>query len=277
MTVKQEIKDFYERHPWPDKEGIKSLYRFYKFDIKHIERLEQLFINGKLYHPTPEQFNDPFECAPHFRWPTDRNKVKSIRKHLVKTAMQRGITRKKAESDISNIMTNPQLPDIILNSIQNNYKKFRICSFTVNKRNLLLWSHYADSHKGFCVEFDATIQPIFFAQKVNYENKLPEVSYPMHGDGTGFGPALIKSEDWEYENEYRIIYHPDSETHMKKDGSSLCLNDNVIKNVYFGANMDNNNKIILIDIINKGIFQPNIWNTYLSKTSFELEFLPYVI
>lgn len=34
------------------------------------------------------------------------------------------------------------------------YKQFGIYSLTSKSDNLLMWSHYADSHKGFCVGFD---------------------------------------------------------------------------------------------------------------------------
>ena len=42
-----------------------------------------------------------------------------------------------------------------------------------SKRNdsILMWSHYADSHKGVCFEFDYE-SPYFY--DVLYENKIPE-------------------------------------------------------------------------------------------------------
>ena len=38
-------------------------------------------------------------------------------------------------------------------------KKFRVACFTENNIFPLMWSHYADSHKGLCLEYDLTRLP----------------------------------------------------------------------------------------------------------------------
>ncbi len=275
MPETQELKDFYENHPWPDKAGTESLFRFYRFDEDHVEYLNHLFIDGKLYHPLPAQFNDPFECRPHFNWPKSPAKVRAIRQHLIKVQRRYGHTKKKAESIVSKIMGNQKiLYDTIYNAIQKSYGELRICSFTTQKENLLFWSHYANSHKGFCVEFDATKMPIHCAYKVQYKDKYPEVVYPRPEDATAFIPALIKSKIWEYEQEFRTIFVPEAVRQPKNDGESLLLNGDVIKNIYFGASINDTNKERLLALVDRRPLRPGIWNAKLSKSSFSLEFSP---
>ena len=67
MNIELDIEKFNKDHPHPDSVGIESLFKFYKFDKNHLEYLKNLFIDGKLYHSSPEEFNDPFECKPHYR------------------------------------------------------------------------------------------------------------------------------------------------------------------------------------------------------------------
>lgn len=264
------LKKFHESHPWPDKCGINSLFRFYSINL---DRVRRLFAERKLYHSLPSQFNDPFECKPHFNWPEDANKVGEIRQHLIKLYREKSYNEKKAEEFVSINMKDPKfLQTTIYDSIIKTFAQMRICSFTARKDNLLFWSHYADSHKGFCVEFDATKMPISYAFKVQYENKYPEVIYPSSNDATDLTPALVKSEVWKYEEEFRTILVPWAEDQPTNDGESLILSGNEIKNVYLGPNIDENNKKLLIDLVKNGNFNPGIWITSLSKSTFSLEF-----
>ena len=274
MSVEEKIREFNRKHPWPDADGIKSLYRFSKIDMQNINFLEELFKNRKLYHALPNQFNDPFECKPHFNWPSNPNKVKDIRNRLIKVARNRGSTKKEAEALISKNMRKPGFIEAnIYGAIQKTFSEMRICCFTKSKENLLFWAHYADSHKGFCLEYDATILPVKFAFKVVYENKYPEVEYPRPDDARGLAPALIKSKDWEYEDEYRTIYIPEAQTKLTGDGISLLLPENAIKNIYFGSDIDVSNKEKILGLLAEGPFNPQIWQAKLSKSSFQLEFI----
>ena len=101
MTEAHDLDEFVKDHPYPDIAGIESLFKFSRFDVNHIEYLKKLFIEGKLYHSMPKFFNDPFECKPHFNWPSNPSKVRDIRKHLISVAVKNGRTREYADSLIS--------------------------------------------------------------------------------------------------------------------------------------------------------------------------------
>jgi len=277
MSNEKELDEFHKDHPWPEKEGIESLFRFSSFDEKKLSRISTLFIDLKLYHSLPVDFNDPFECKPHFNWPKIPGKIRAIREHLIKVAKKNGLKRKQAETLISNQMSRPNfMQETITDATMKSFSELRICCFTTKKENLLFWSHYGNSHKGFCVEFDATKMPIAYAFKVKYENEYPEIGYPRPRDARGFKPALIKSKSWEYEEEFRTIFVPNIERQPKNDGSSLILNGDEINNVYFGAKMLEEHKVKLLKIIECGPFRPEIWDTKLSKSDFKLEFKKYV-
>ncbi len=272
MTIDntKEIEDFDKRHPHPDKDGEESLYKYYS---DNLEYLKSLFVEGKLYHATPNQFNDPFECKPHFNWPTNSQKILNIKKHLIKASIDHGINKKRSKSFITKKMKKPSfIKDVVINAITSTYGKLRICSYTTSHENLLLWSHYANSHKGICVEFDATRLPILYSFKVDYSEVYPEVEYPRPTDGRGFIPALVKSLAWDYEKEYRSFLVPEADQQPTNDGISYILSKMDIKNIYFGVDIDKTIKNKIIKFINKGPFSPGLWETKLSKTSFKLEF-----
>lgn len=272
------LEEFNEIHPRPDNCGIDSLYKFYKIDFEKKEHLQHLFLEKKLYHSSPSQFNDPLECRPHFNVPKDQ-KVKEMLDHLINRAKEEAQNRIDAKTTKKYILKRYKgnlkvLQEDIIENSRKAYADLRICSFTAeNKKNLLLWSHYADSHKGFCVEFDATKMPMKLAYKVDYSPKYPEITYPIPYDDTAFRPALVKSKDWKYENEFRIIYFPESRVLPPNDRkSSLCLNGDEIKNVYFGSQIGPNKKQLILDLVKEGDFTPGIWDTKLAQSNFDLEF-----
>lgn len=189
MPTTNELNEFRNKHSWPEAEGISSLYRFYRVNDQNIEFHKDLFVDRKLYHSLPSSFNDPFECKPHFRWPSCPKKVKKIRNGIFRVSRRNGLSKKEADSMVSRSMINTALVEnAIYAAIHRGFGGMRLCCFTKSKDNLLFWSHYADSHKGFCVEFDATILPIKFAFKVSYQDEYPEAEYPRPNDERGLLP-----------------------------------------------------------------------------------------
>lgn len=86
-----------------------------------------------------------------------------------------------------------------------------IISFTESYNNLLMWSHYADEHKGIVVEFDHHILNAHFNKKLGLTSSLERVFYNrerheiLPRDTSPKRNLLTKSDDWIYEKEHRII------------------------------------------------------------------------
>lgn len=75
-----------------------------------------------------------------------------------------------------------------------------ILSFSATRDHLLMWSHYADWHRGICLGFDVDVGSSFFqrARAVLYRN-----AYPSGIEGIGH--RLVKSTQWSHEAEWRIL------------------------------------------------------------------------
>lgn len=148
------------------------------------------------------------------------NKPKAIREHLIKVARDNGMNRED-EALINNLLKdNDFIKSSISEATNRTFNELRICGFTTDKNNLLFWSHYANSHKGICIEFDAAIMPIALAYKVEYSEKYPQVTYPIFPDERAFKPALVKAKVWGYENECRTMFIP-TMIELPSDGESL--------------------------------------------------------
>lgn len=91
-----------------------------------------------------------------------------------------------------------------------------ICCLNHNPLNILMWSHYADFHKGFLTEFKFRKIDLLNSS-LNYLNFLPiPVSYmdemPVIDRETRLDPKnkiieiyTSKAAEWSYEKEFRVI------------------------------------------------------------------------
>ena len=132
-------------------------------------------------------------------------------------------------------------------------KRFsRIACFSEEISSMLMWGHYASSHKGFALEYDfrptlmeplgrAILMPVFYTDKRFDASAYMVWAYlVMNGlpakslDITSYlKVALHKSKDWEYEKEWRLIdLNPGDPIHPKPS-----LFQFKPKAIYYGCKM----------------------------------------
>ena len=89
----------------------------------------------------------------------------------------------------------------------------RVLCFSRRHDNLLLWAHYAENHRGICLEYEFTDE-VYRSEcfDVKYSSCQPILdrveTYPagvtVHKDREA-KVFLTKSKDWSYEEEYRLL------------------------------------------------------------------------
>lgn len=268
------LDDFFRDHPFAPDEGVNRLYRVRSIDWTKESHIDDLLINGKLYHAKPAQLNDPFECQPHYQWPTNAKDAAALRRHLINIIRREaGVSYMEAQRIIGAQMSNPSSTSQLLKQggIET-FGELRICSFASAPDNLLMWSHYGDSHRGYCLEFDTQWLPLAMAYKVQYSNQYPVAVYPPYQDIRNVQPALIKSPDWAYEEEYRTILVPSSAKSLPNDGESYYLPAECLAGLYFGVNTTENDKKKILEKVGQGPFNPIIYDAERSQSTFKITF-----
>lgn len=133
---------------------------------------------------------------------------------------------------------------LIEQSFQNiiNMKDTKLGIFSLSKtyNDELLWAHYANSHKGFCIEYDLELllakrNPKHRCFDVQYSNNIPTLSFSKileKKDPDALIKTMLgyKSECWYYENELRII--------TEVQGSN-SYDYRAVKAIYFGLKTPN--------------------------------------
>jgi hypothetical protein len=77
-----------------------------------------------------------------------------------------------------------------------------------NQTNPRLWAHYSDGHRGFCLEFNATLEPFSHALRVRYTRDYPKLDINANPDQYFRTFLLTKSEIWKDEQEWRRVVFP---------------------------------------------------------------------
>lgn len=225
-----------------------------------------------IYFSHPSEFNDPFDSKMYVsnkakeeqwipylckKYDCDPDKAKIIMKDF-----------KKWDDGL----LSPQKYDIL-----NEIKAPRVCCFSERNDSILMWSHYADHHKGICLcfrsvkNFDDYYIPLrlpgsetpmnyalagVFKEVIYNNDPIPRIN-PLDDqvqiDKTISENLLTKFYDWKYENEYRII-HPDFLEYLEspqKSNETFEYFKECLEGVIFGCKIIKNDALRVYETINK--------------------------
>ena len=199
------------------------------------------------------------------------------------------------------------LDDISYTKLQDLGNLSYMACFSETNADLLMWSHYAQQHKGFCVEYDiqkmmsedcSLFDPIGHLFPIVYRNKRQPVrdiislaqslavlnaDIHNHNEYSGDEPLddilplfLIKSKDWEYEKEWRIIY---SRKQMYDLDNEILYGGNInfkcISVVFLGFRIHSEIRQNIQDIcdrISSGTSPIAVYQAGLSPTEYKIEY-----
>jgi len=154
----------------------------------------------------------------------------------------------------------------------------KICSFSDVKpygnilENSLMWAHYGDIYKGFCIEYDTTksqhdFYPVFYSETIFDISKFLANFISGEIDSPKMLPyfsAMKKLSSWQYEKEWRIILVDDKTVQYK---NIQFLEPSAI---YLGPNVSSLNKFILKNIANN--LSIPIYAMHIPQSEYKLEY-----
>lgn len=95
-------EEFEARHPYPIHTGITRLCKFFQYDDQHLDRLEDIFVNRRLYHSKPAEFNDPWEARPWVRFPETQKELSVFRNRMIRgVRREHGFSRRQAGKSVT--------------------------------------------------------------------------------------------------------------------------------------------------------------------------------
>lgn len=138
--------------------------------------------------------------------------------------------------------------DVASDSLEKKFKNlrlnkndFKLCSLSQINTSKLMWSHYTQEHTGICVGYNFLYLPNYVGKdKVKYKN--------TNLDEKALFDNLIeywtlKSEDWQYEKEVRLLHYGDKQKIPYTFDVSEAIDKNIIalqiESITFGLNFQN--------------------------------------
>jgi len=245
-----------------------KLYKYQPFDTQALENLK----NQVIYFGSPLRFNDPYDCSarPKFKQLSDSEVELARIRYLARTDVPIEARWQFEASDCD------QLRDTLIRtasaSIQNFIDNFLetngVSCFSERNDNLLMWSHYAQHGKGFCLEFSGQHETFKLIRPVSYRDSIPELDLAPILLDDNFDAVLnlffSKSADWKYEQEWRAIH--------TAAGTAYTYSSDVLTGVYFGSEMS----LAAMEIIALTLMGQNedvtLWRGHRSQSRYGIDF-----
>ena len=176
---------------------------------KQYNNIETVF-NNKLWVQAPTYFNDPFDCEiVLYQDYIKQNCISSLQS-------KEGFMSGSAMWNELNRIIDEELT-LFQKTLEESRNQLGVACFSEQDDSILMWSHYADNHRGFCVEYNMleavqTIQytfvPVLYSNKkklVDNVNLLEPDIFAKQVTIYSIDSLFRKAKDWEYEKEWRII------------------------------------------------------------------------
>lgn len=186
---------------------------------KHVDALK----NEKIYLSNPYDFNDPYDSAFSINIEKFKENIKKILKQKLKEQI---IDNKIREACVDpNCVNNKEImykdinidmgimdgfldenQQFFYDNYVKNRIKFKVSCLSEIPDSILMWSHYANHHQGFCIGYDTSeieekikkqLFPVFY-----HETFFPLINIDITDKKLNL---LIKYGDWRYEREWRLI------------------------------------------------------------------------
>jgi hypothetical protein len=188
------------------------------------ERFES-FRGGRIRFTQPGAFNDPFEMPAFKAKEAEAARLAGLAGLSTQTAeIQQGLSQGRIPDaalippifyfwGMAPKREPPAIPsEAAIDKLKRIDQEFGILSLSMTSDNLLLWAHYAGEHRGLAVEIEPTgpefnshttrDQNFERAGRVKYSAVRPKIP---ETDEILFEHFFVKSPEWSYEQEYRIV------------------------------------------------------------------------
>jgi hypothetical protein len=231
-----------------------------------------------LWFSNPLEFNDPYDCNLLFDINNTEAEIKTfiIREKLkkLKSGNSSELFR-STDKIIKDYIKNPESLKVYLhNFVQNKMiPNHGICCFSENPLDLLMWSHYADKHKGLCILYDLEKDIKFFSFpiKVDYPDHYPKFNYIRNSFNLSHSIVQFifgtKSKEYSHETEIRVIKEKRNINNFR---GKVPIKRDAIVEVIFGYKTDKTDKNRLFELMKSTGYNPMFSDAILKPDDFGL-------
>ena len=249
-------------------------YRTWHNECDKFQYQKRIITDNELYLSSADQFNDPFDSALPFRYKESDLTHDNLFKRLFENSKKiwpsysdgqlKKICNKRIDSGVfENGKYWKENRDDFHESVNSSLGIF---SLSAVNDNILMWSHYSDSHRGFCIglDYDKLFELSGGLGNVIYDDVFPEIGL-FDTSTEGFLRLFItKSTDWNYEKEYRILL-------VNEAKKILNFSNDCVKQIIFGCKIRPEHKDEIMKIAESKYKRAEFFQSEINPTEFKLE------
>lgn len=243
----------------------RTLYKYRAFDANTLS----LFVNREIYFAEPARLNDPYDCQ--------ISVTAAIAAAIIEVNKQTG------KNILEKLEKEKKLSDILA-KMEASVRSVGVLSLTQDPVNALMWSHYADEHRGLCIgfrfsqkitEYDEDNRIIgtsechycgnnpfidFFLEFIQSENLMPWYDFWLSILSLGM---VSKALPWRYENEVRVL---------RKEPGAVTFQPHELSEIVFGMRSDERTRRTIKNILSDSSWSHlKYWQVVRSRGVFGLD------
>jgi hypothetical protein len=201
----------------------KFLYKYRSLSTEQeMARLEQLLLGNEMYWASPSEFNDPFDCAPIFDMPP-KAKMRQVLRRVIKNRGHGEDRRhRRMKEKQARHLSREHYEKMLAAMMPEMNNETAIYSLGADETSVLMWSHYACSHRGVCVRFRRDVLLNYFMPDlprmatsggpillpVHYSIERPIIVVGLEESLDLLRKIVLEKADfWSYEKEWRLIHY----------------------------------------------------------------------
>lgn len=259
----------------------RRLYKYRTFNAFTLRLISQ----GEAYYADPETFNDPLDCRPVIRVDTDIKTLEKVCYRMLvlthgKQATLNGMNNHRYMSTEYGDFRKDQpamecyaenLRQEIKDLLYQEMRQSGVLSVAARWDCPLMWSHYADQHRGLCIEYNVTNHKCDRLSKVNYASSgdvaVSELfAWKLRGsdaarDRVHHAFFYAKAGQWRYEREWRDV----------SNSSGAVDSPFAITAVYFGLRCDYAVVTSVVKLFSNASVKVRFFEIYRESESFRLK------
>ncbi|MDB5288422.1 MAG: hypothetical protein JWR05_3371 [Mucilaginibacter sp.] len=233
-----------------------QLSKYHRID----KYLHESLRGGYFWHSSRTSFNDPYDCYKHLLTFDASNE------QLIEYAKRTLLPGEDLDLVTNFILEEPNMVyEAYINSVDSILDSQGICCFTTNHESTLMWSHYAQHHRGVCLVFDTHCDvESFMVAKVRYTDEFIPRNYFDNQTNAAMILLTTKSKAWEYEDEYRLIDIRQGAIPYKREA---------LRCIIFGCKTNQEDMLSIINTVEtSGYKNVEYWEAYTLPNSFKIAF-----
>ena len=229
------------------------IFKFRKIDKNTLRSI----VNSELYFARPDCLNDPFDCQ-----------VDII------ASFESAVSR---ADELTRVLLEKIRHNDYLSRVQTEIKSMGVCAFSLKQENRLMWSHYADEHRGICLTYeiprsyiDENVDNIMGITDVDYNNTLSDwflnevptlvkiTSFEEYAKTLLKKALTVKAKEWSYEEEVRFL---------RRSAGVQTIDKRYLKEVCFGLATPDQDVELIRKLLGQNEYNVKLRKVVRSKSS----------